>query len=128
MINLHASTRVFLCTQAIDMRLGHDGLAGMVKSHFRMNPTCGHLFVFLSRRRDRMKLLLWIPEGFWLFYLRLERSTFAWLDELDLEEGGEIDASDFALILAAINPMPIPVKEKSKKHVVPPRTTPLQLV
>ena len=85
MINFHSSTRVFLCSQPIDMRLSFDGLAGLVKSHFGANPTSGHLFVFFSRRRDRIKLLFWNVDGFALFYKRLERGTYSWLAELHLE-------------------------------------------
>jgi transposase len=109
------------------MRLSFDGLAGMVKSHFSMNATCGHLFVFFSRRRDRMKLLFWDREGFVLYYKRLERGTFAWLDELDLNEGGEMEAADFAMVLAGINPVGKPAKRK-ENNFMPPRVPPLQLV
>lgn len=129
MISIHASTRVFLCSEAIDMRFGFDGLAGLVKSYFSMNPTCGHLFVFFSRRRDRMKLLYWDREGFVLYYKRLERGTFSWLDDLDLSDGGEMDASDFAVILAGVNPMSSPApKKENKNNPMPPRVAPLQLV
>jgi hypothetical protein len=130
MINIHPSTRVFLCSLAIDMRLSFDGLAGMVKSHFSMNPTCGHLFVFFSRRRDRMKLLFWDSEGFVLYYKRLERGTFAWLDDLDLSDGGEMEASDFAMVLAGVNSINTPAAkiEVKKTNQVPPRVAPLQLV
>jgi transposase len=130
MISIHASTRVFLCSQAIDMRLGFDGLSGLVKSYFSMNPTCGSLFVFFSRRRDRLKLLYWDRDGFVLYYKRLERGTFSWLDELDLDDGGEMEASDFAIILAGVNPVNVPAqkKESKKTNVLPPRVAPLQLV
>jgi transposase len=130
MINIHDSTRVFLCSEAIDMRLSFDGLAGLVKSYFSMNPTCGHLFVFFSRRRDRMKLLFWDSEGFVLYYKRLERGTFSWLDDLDLSDGGEMEATDFAVILAGVNPVIAspPKRESKKNNSVPPRLAPLQLV
>lgn len=130
MINIHPHTRVFLCSQAIDMRLSFDGLAGMVRTFFEMQPTCGHLFVFFSRRRDRMKLLFWDREGFVLYYKRLERGTFAWLDELDLSNGGEMEASDFAIVLAGVNPVSVPAQknESKKTNVLPPPVAPLQLV
>lgn len=129
MIYIHESTRVFLCSQVIDMRFSFDALAGLVKSHFGMNATCGHLFVFFSRRRDRMKLLFWDREGFVLYYKRLEQGTFSWLADLDLSDGGEIEASDFAVILAGVNPMSAPEPRREKKNTsMPPRVTPLQLV
>lgn len=130
MINIHSSARVFLCTQAIDMRLSFDGLAGMVKSHFSMNPTCGHFFVFFSRRRDRMKLLFWDAEGFVLYYKRLERGTFAWLDQLDLAEGGEMDSADFAMVVAGVNAVHMPPAKnvRKKPNALPPDMAPLHLV
>lgn len=127
MLNIHPSTRVFLCSQAIDMRFSFDALAGMVRTHFGMSATCGHLFVFFSRRRDRMKLLSWDREGFGMYYKRLERGTFSWLDDLDLSEGGEMEAIDFALILTGINPVN-ERKERKKNNTMPPPVTPLQLV
>lgn len=127
MININPSTRVFLCSQAIDMRFAFDALAGLVTSHFGMNPISGHIFVFLSRRRDRMKLLFWDSDGFVLYYKRLERGTFSWIDDFDLSDGGEIEASDFAIILTGINPTNTK-SDRRRKHAVTPHIAPLQLV
>lgn len=126
MLSLNPSTRVFLCSQVIDMRYSFDALAGLVTTHFGKSPLSGHIFVFFSRRRDRMKLLFWDADGFALYYKRLERGTFSWIDDLDLNEGGEMQAADFAMLLAGINPSPI--KYSKKKNTVAPHTTPLQLV
>jgi transposase len=127
MLNITASTRVFLCSQVIDMRYSFDALAGLVTSHFGLNPLSGHVFVFFSRRRDRMKLLFWEPDGFALYYKRLERGTFSWVQQLDLDEGGEIHAADFAMILAGINPRH-DEKNRSARKRVPPHSAPLALV
>jgi transposase len=104
MLNIPASTKIFVCTQPVDMRLSFDGLAGMVHTHFAMNALSGHLFVFFSRRRDRMKVLAWDVDGFVLYYKRLEKGSFSWVDQLQLLPGSEILAADFALVLAGINP------------------------
>ncbi len=96
-LSIQPSTRVFLCSQVIDMKYSFDALSGLVTSHFGMNPLSGHIFVFFSRKRDRMKLLTWDPDGFALYYKRLERGTFSWIEDLDLNEGGEIQASDFTV-------------------------------
>jgi hypothetical protein len=96
-----------------------------------MNPLCGHIFVFLSRQRDRMKLLFWDSDGFALYYKRLERGTYSWIQELDLDAGGEIQASDFAMILTGINPLSENKHKLSRKQVtpsMPPSKPPLQLV
>jgi len=104
MLNLPSSTRIFLCSKPVDMRLSFDALSGLVETHFAQNALCGHMFVFFSRRRDRMKILAWDLDGFVLYYKRLEQGTFAWLDDLQLMAGQEILAADFALVLAGINP------------------------
>jgi transposase len=104
MLNIPASTKIYICVQAVDMRLSFDGLSELVRTHFGLNPLNGHLFVFFSRRRDRMKILAWDIDGFVLYYKRLEQGSFSWLDRLDLLPGSEILAADFALVLAGINP------------------------
>ena len=69
--------RVFLCTQATDMRKSFDGLIAATKSVLGENPLSGHLFVFVNRSRNRAKMLLWENGGFWLCSRRLEQGTFA---------------------------------------------------
>jgi transposase len=58
------------------MRKCFDGLSGLVKSELGQNPLSGDVYVFLNKRRNRIKLLLWDDDGFWLFYKRLEKGTF----------------------------------------------------
>lgn len=127
MIDIHPSTRAFLYSQATDMRYSFDALSGLVKSYFGLNPICGHIFVFFNRRRDRMKVLVWQINGFVLYYKRLEQGTFSWVLDLNLHEGGEMDVSDFAMILTGINPCETESRNRKKKSV-PPKVPPLQLV
>lgn len=131
MISILPSTRVFICSQIIDMRYSFDALSGLVTTHFGQSPLSGHIFVFFSKRRDRMKLLFWDSDGFALYYKRLERGTFSWVQDLNLDTGGEIQTSDFAMILTGINPPSEHRKYKTKKTLTPPappRKTELQLV
>jgi transposase len=65
-----------LALGATDMRKGFDGLLGLVLSGSRQDPYSGHLFVFLSRRRDQAKILFWDRSGFVLYSKRLERGRF----------------------------------------------------
>jgi transposase len=113
MLNIPASTKIYICVQPVDMRLSFDGLSGLVCTHFGLNPLSGHLFVFFSKRRDRMKILAWDVDGFLLYYKRLEQGTFSWLDQLELLPGSEILSADFALVLAGINPVN---GKKSKRY------------
>lgn len=104
MLNLSQSTKIFLCNQPIDMRKSFDGLSGMIHTHFGQNPLNGHLFVFLSKQKDRIKVLFWDFDGFVLYYKRLEAGTFTCLDQIQSGHNNEILASDFALILSGISP------------------------
>ena len=76
MLSLPGSVRIFLASEPVDFRKAHDGLVAIVRDHFRDDPFDGSVFVFLNKRRDRVKLLLWDRNGFWLLYKRLERGTF----------------------------------------------------
>ena len=77
MLSLPLPVRVFLCTEPADMRRAFDGLAQLVRDHLGADPLSGDLFVFRSRRGDRVKLLYWDGDGFALWYKRLEKGTFA---------------------------------------------------
>jgi hypothetical protein len=63
-IHLPASVRVYLCLTACDMRKSFDGLHALVREHLELDVFAGHLFVFASRRKDRVKILYWDRDGF----------------------------------------------------------------
>jgi transposase len=84
-IGLSASLEFFFSTAPTDMRKSFDGLCGEVRRYVGREPTDGSVFVFVNRRRDRMKLLWWDRHGFWLFYKRLEQGRF----ELPAVEEGQ---------------------------------------
>ncbi|WP_323006436.1 IS66 family insertion sequence element accessory protein TnpB [Pseudorhodobacter sp.] len=65
-------------TQPVDFRKGHDGLAAIVSSVLRKDPFTGTVFVFRSRKADRLKLLFWDGTGLVMAYKRLEDATFTW--------------------------------------------------
>ncbi len=75
MLSLPASVRIYFFAEATDMRRGFDGLVRMVRDA-GLNEFSGHLFVFVSRRADRAKILTWERGGFVLWYKRLERGKF----------------------------------------------------
>ena len=76
MISLPASVRVYLSTAPTDMRKSFDGLFTSVQQVFQRGPLEGHLFLFLHRRRDRLKMLWWDRDGLALFWQRLESGTY----------------------------------------------------
>jgi len=61
-----------------DMRKGFNGLCGLVRSQMLGDPTDGKVYIFINRRQDRMKILVWESSGFILYYKRLEVGTFEW--------------------------------------------------
>lgn len=69
---------VYLACGSTDLRKSIDGLAVLVKEGFDLNPFSSSLFVFCNRQRDKLKILYWDHNGFWLYYRRLERGTFQW--------------------------------------------------
>ena len=76
MLSLGPGQRYFLYTGAADMRKGFDGLSGLVLSEMSGDPLSGDVFIFVNRRANRMKLLVWDRSGFVIWYKRLERGTF----------------------------------------------------
>ena len=78
MIGFAPHTRVYLALGATDMRKQIDGLAVLVEDVLQADPLSSHLFVFCNRARDKIKILFWHNNGFWLWYRRLERQRFWW--------------------------------------------------
>jgi transposase len=75
-LTLAPGTKVYLATEPVDLRRGHDGLCSLVKNTLGLDAFAGHLFVFVGRRGDRVKVLFWDRGGFVLYYKRLARGRF----------------------------------------------------
>ena len=73
---LASSVRAYVCAEPTDMRKQIDGLAQLVEPLFAADPFGGQVFVFLGKRRNKVKLLWWDRHGFFLLYKRLERGRF----------------------------------------------------
>jgi transposase len=101
MLSLPASVRVFVCLDAVDMRRSFDGLAALAEQVLEQDPFSGHLFVFGSRRGDRMKILYWDKDGYALWCKRLECGTFKF--HRGDGRGSEISRADLGLILEGID-------------------------
>jgi len=72
MLSLPAAVRMFLCAEPVDMRKSFDGLLGLVESTLALDPLSGHLFLFLNKRRDRIKVLFWERDGLVIWYKKFE--------------------------------------------------------
>ncbi|CAI9397066.1 MULTISPECIES: IS66 family insertion sequence element accessory protein TnpB [Bacillaceae] len=78
MLNASTIESVYLARGSTDMRKSIDGLAIIVQMEFNLDPFSSSLFVFCNKKRDKLKILHWDTNGFWLYYRRLERGTFHW--------------------------------------------------
>ena len=78
MFRLDARLKVFLHRDAVDCRKNINGLAALVEQAMHLDPLSQAVFAFSNRRRDRIKLLLWDRNGFWLLTKRLEQDRFKW--------------------------------------------------
>lgn len=78
MISFGSSTKVYLAAGATDMRKAVNGLMILVQDVLEADPFSSHLFVFCNRLRDKIKILYWHNNGFWLFYRRIEKQRFWW--------------------------------------------------
>ena len=95
--------RVFLCTSPTDMRKGFDTLAVLVRDALGCDPLSGHLFLFVGRRRDRLKILYWDRDGYALWYKRLEQGTFRMPMARPDATSIELKASELAMLLEGID-------------------------
>lgn len=102
MIPVVGGTPIYLYAGAADLRKGFDGLSALVRAHLSVSPLSGGLFVFVNRRRDRVKILYWDRDGLAVWYKRLERGCF----RLPGRGGGgqELSRADLAMLLEGITP------------------------
>ena len=103
MISLAHPVRVFLHTPPTDLRKGFDALCGLVTTAFGQDPTSGHLFLFVDRRRDRIKLLYWDRDGLAIWYKRLEIGSFQIPTNSTEAVSIEMTATQLSLILSGID-------------------------
>jgi transposase len=78
MIAASAGVKVMVATKPVDFRKGGDGLAALVREQLRHDPFSGTIFVFRSKRADRLKILAWDGSGLILLWKRLEKNAFRW--------------------------------------------------
>lgn len=120
MLTLPPSVRVYLASVAVDLRRGHDGLVGIVRGVWQLNPYDGHLFVFIGKRFDRVKVLFWDRNGFVLYYKRLSRGRFRMPTIPKGAERVELEATMLAMLLDGLD-----VKQISRpQRWEPPPTHP----
>jgi transposase len=105
MIALTPQIRAFLYRRPTDMRKSFHGLVALTQSELKQDPLSGSLFVFLNRRRDRVKILYWGQSGFCIWYQQLEKGTYQIPDATALHDQDtlEVTRSQLSLILDGID-------------------------
>lgn len=103
-MTLPSVVRIYLATEPVDLRRGFDGLAAATRSLMGADPMSGHVFVFVNRRRNRVKLLVWDRSGFVLLYKRLEKGTFTLPSRpTPGQRHVEVDAGELGLLLEGLD-------------------------
>src|SRR4029079_15150007 len=104
MVAIPLPIRVFLYRLPTDMRKSFHGLVALTESALKQDPLSGSLFMFLNRRRDRIKILYWGQTGFCIWYQQLEKGTYQLPNEkLEESESLEVTRSQLSLILDGID-------------------------
>ena len=115
MLTLPSNARLFLAAGATDFRKGFDGLAAMVENEFGMTMLSGHVFVFLNRRANQVRLLFWDRDGLCLVAKRLEVGTFRRTHrDGAMTPHAEIGAAELVLLLEGID---VPSMRQRKRYV-----------
>jgi transposase len=100
MFALPSSVRIYVASEATDLRRGFDGLSALTRSVIGADPMSGHLFVFINRRKNRIKVLAWDRTGYLLLYKRLEKGTFRIpVAPKSGERHVEVDSGELTLML-----------------------------
>ncbi len=101
MLSIPPTVSIFLYTEPTDLRKGFDGLSGIVRSELAADPLDGSLFLFINRRRDRLKILHFDGSGYWLYYKLLEAGTFEVIGAED--KCISIDSTQLAMLLGGVS-------------------------
>jgi transposase len=115
MFGLTAQHRYYLYDGVADMRKGFDGLSGIIIEKMKGSPTDGSVYVFINRRRDRMKLLLWESNGFIMYYKRLEMGTFEFPKAADGKHYRAIKWETLMLMISGISMKQIHRRKRYKR-------------
>lgn len=102
MLSISPAVKIFLYAGAADLRRGYDGLASLVSEAMGEDPLSGHLYLFINRRGNRIKLLYWAGDGYAIWMKRLERGSFELPSSTSDSLSVKITASQLSLILEGI--------------------------
>ena len=123
--------RIYLCAQPTDMRRGFDTLAAQVRDFLKHDPFSGNLFLFVSRGKDRLKIMYWETGGFALWYKRLEEGVFKLpaLQDADGQAAAsvELKATELAMLLEGIDLKSLQRSKRFHRQEVPAGALPVSV-
>ena len=99
-----SDVRIFFCTTPTNMHYSFDRLLGRTREIFERDPMEGHLFLFVNRNRDQLKLLFWDRDGYCIWHKRLERGTYQLLVTSDAQ-GAELTYAQLVRLLGGLDLM-----------------------
>ena len=102
MFGVGPATKVYLAAGATDLRKGFEGLHGLVRDSFGLDPLSGHLVIFCNQERTRLKVLFWDGSGQWLCAKRLERGRFSWPEPQPASACVMLSHEEFSLLIGGI--------------------------
>lgn len=105
--------KVFLACGSTDMRKNINGLCEIVQHHFALDPTQKVIFGFCNRQHNRIKLLVWEDNGFWIHFKRLEKGSISWPEALEDEVTMNVTLDDFENLIKAPG-----IRQKIKRQEV----------
>ena len=114
MFSLTSSLQYYLYRGATDMRKSFDGLCGIVQNQLYRSPISGEVFIFINRRRDKIKLLHWETGGFVLYYKRLESGTYE-IPQMDDHEYRPLNWPDLVMMIEGISLKSIQKRKRFSK-------------
>ncbi len=114
MLQINPQTKIYVCIESIDFRLGIDGLCAFVKQHLLLDPMEGSLFAFTNNRRMGIKFIIYDGQGYWCCYKRLSRGRLVWWPT---GEGPSslIDARNLLLLIYNGDPQKVKFQSDWKK-------------
>jgi len=102
-LNLSPAVKLWYCPDAVDLRLGFDGLFSLVRNRLQADPLSGHLFIFRNRAANRLKVLYWGGHGLCLWCQRLEAGRYHFPEAPRDAAGVELSAGQFQMVLDGID-------------------------
>jgi transposase len=122
-ILLPRSVKIYIAVEPASLRKSFEGLSNAVRCELGRDPLSGHVFIFLNRRRNQVKMLVWTRGGFTILHKRLERGRFSFPERVTATATSvEIDGHELSMLLEGLEVAREPhARRWEPSHDVPSR-------